>query len=199
MMGKIEYGKGYNVSRLTVMLVSFVSFVWVICGVLLFITFIGGTDDNGDNVVMLIQEFYNSTEGDDACLSVPVIYENGILNEQSVLINSDCKAAHQEFRTMYPDVRALYVINTTYTYEEIFIDDDIIGISKIHAKIVAVDEHGNVIEGLSKIVIPLEERENPYYTGYNTTNVPENGDDKHSKNFPKYSEITYGVYDRGDS
>ncbi len=192
-MGREEFGAGYSVNRLTVILASIVGFVWVVCAFLVILIFLqdaGGTEAYRDKTTMLIQEFYNTIDSEEACVAVPIIYENSVPNEQSVLLNQECIAAHQDFKAMYPDASAVYVIKVQRKYEAQYG----VGEYDIHVKIGAVDKNGNDIEGLSEIIIPFERRENPYTVG-----VSYNMEGEIVLPFlPRYDLISYREFDGSD-
>ncbi len=193
-MARNEQGTGIRISRLSVILIVAVIIVWALCGVLIFSLSISNNDPATDPI-RFVQEFYNSEESEDACVSVPVIGDD---ITTSSMLNSTCKSAHEDFKLKYPEVSAVYVITYTYNSDNAgTIDDEIDDTYTYKFKVIAVDVEGNTIENLSKIVLPCKAYKNPYYyQSKNGDTTSTNGEEK-IRFFPDFVNIEYGIYDDG--
>lgn len=185
-MDRQEHGTGYDVSKLTLILVFSVIYVIVTCGAFVIMYASEGYDEFEDPFLMYIEEFYNSSNSEDACVSMPILYENGNPVQETVELNNECKSAYESFKTMYPDASALYVIHTSSEYNEATMTHE------RHFDVKVVDINGNSIDEISRISVPYEYIIDPYNAYYH------GGSFYYAYfNCPKFDEIRYGLSDRG--
>ncbi len=188
----MEQGTGIRISRLSVILIAIVVIVWALCGVIIVALAIS-TDDPANDNIRFIQEFYNSENSEEACATYPVLVnDNGeSVNSDAKSWNDICQANHRKFKLEFPDVSGVYVINSYY--EEVMGEEGRTYINKV----IAVDNNGEVVEELSKIVIPYEYFRNPYYDYYKRDEkVYTNGEPKNIY-VPQFKDIVYGIYGDG--
>ncbi len=191
-MARVEQGTGIRISRLSVMLIAVVAIVWALCAVIIVALAISTEDPANDNI-RFIQEFYNSENSEEACATYPVLVDNNgeSVNSNAKSWNDICQANHRLFKSKYPSVSGVYVINSYY--EQVVGEEGRIYTNKV----IAVDNNGDVVEELSKIVIPYEYFRNPYYDYYKNDETVYANDEPKYIYVPQFKDIEYGIYDDG--
>ncbi len=192
-MNREEYGTGKRFSRLSIILMSIVGLIWSFALVVTaYLLPAWSYYEYGNELENFIEEFYNSSDSEQACIGAPILYDSyGKVSENSVIQHNACLEAHQAFKTMFPDVSAVYVITFSANYENGEYTSE-------SYKVVALKENGEIVEELSKITIPFITHSYPYYFDYKT--IEHHYDDGYIiRQFPNYSEITYGIDDGSDT
>lgn len=185
-MGRETYGQGIKVTRIFAILIG----VCIVIGVIIYgyVAYIHEPKKAAKaDAISFVHEFYNYSNSDDACMSVP-IYTYSQTNNKSIEdsgdLNDACKSAHQTFKNNFADVSAVYVKSAKSKGNKFS------GVT-VTLEVVALDSSGIVLDELTNITIEFKDRKNPYYDYDYDETESSNGEDKH-RMFPEYKYIEYG-------